>query len=292
MKIIGTMPVRNEHWILGWSARAIMQVVDHLVILDHCSTDGSRGIEHEIITEFPGRVTVLLDDNPVWFEMAHRQRMLDYARQLGATHIIMVDADEVLTANLISTIRATIEKLPKRLVLNLPWIALARGVDKFYASGVWSERFVSAGFVDLPEWHWKAQGEEKYDYHHRHPMGLPYAPWEPVTQYEGGLLHFQFVNERRLRAKQAAYQVDEVLRWPGRQRPEEIARLYGRAVYESDPAVARTAPVKPEWLAGYEGLMERYFHPEAEPWQEAVVRRAIATHGRGRFKALDLFGVA
>lgn len=296
MKIIATMPVRNEAWILGFSARAIMRWVDHLVILDHCSTDGSRGIESNLIDEFPGRVTVLLEENPVWNEMNHRQRMLEFARYFLATHVVLVDADEVLTANLVPVIRNLIEDIPGNSILTLPWVCLARGVDRFYAEGAWYNNWVCTAFKDNSKWYWAPQGPQKYDYHHRHPFGLPFQGHQPVKQkledHGGGLMHFQFVNERRLRAKQAHYQIDEVLRWPGRMAPDKLARMYGRAVYESDPDYTETALVHPEWLGPYSDLIEQGFDPIAEPWQEAVVRKAVETRGRGFFKGLDLFGVA
>jgi hypothetical protein len=36
----------------------------------------------------------------------------------------------------------------------------------------------------------------------------------------------------------------------------------------------------------------KYLDVDAEPWQEAEVRRLVAEHGRETFAGLDLFGVA
>jgi hypothetical protein len=36
----------------------------------------------------------------------------------------------------------------------------------------------------------------------------------------------------------------------------------------------------------------KYLDVDAEPWQEAEVRRLVAEYGREKFTGLDLFGVA
>ena len=105
-------------------------------------------------------------------------------------------------------------------------------------------------------------------------------------------MHLQFLSERRLRAKQAAYLVTEALRWEGRQSIESLNAMYGRAVYESNPDICTLSDVPPEWWANRaaaERLMDRN---DEQPWQERMVLDAVAEHGRDRFKRYDLFGVA
>jgi hypothetical protein len=295
MNLFCTMPVRSEDWCLGATARAALAWCDGLIFLDHCSTDRSREIEREIADEFRGRVTILLDDDPEWLECQHRQRLLECAREKGATHIAQVDADEILTGNLTDRIGGIIETMPKNAILQPPWVCLARGLDKYYSSGVWFNNWVTMAWRDSPESHWRPPSNG-YAHHHRHPMGRPEIFHRPISQnipgHQGGLMHLQFVSERRLRAKQSAYQIDDVLRWPGRVPTSELARMYGRAVYESDPGRYSTSPVPTEWIAPYAELLKQHFKPDAEPWQEAFVRNAVAKHGRGHFRGLDLFGVA
>src|SRR5271154_3836415 len=95
------MPVRNEAWILGLSARVALMWCDELVIRVHGSTDASHEIAVEVQGEHPGRVHALLHHGTQWDEMRHRQNMLEVARDAGATHIAIIDADEVLTGNLV-----------------------------------------------------------------------------------------------------------------------------------------------------------------------------------------------
>src|SRR5215475_6624079 len=104
MKLVGLMPFRNESWVLGLSARVALQWCDELVMLDHASTDDSRDIAMQVMSETK-RAVILYEYDTAWHEMRHRQRMLEEARALGATHIAIIDADEVLTANLIRRVR-------------------------------------------------------------------------------------------------------------------------------------------------------------------------------------------
>jgi hypothetical protein len=137
-------------------------------------------------------------------------------------------------------------------------------------------------------------------------MGKPLQPWTPFGargRRDSGLMHLQFVSQRRLRAKQALYKLTEVIRWPGRE-PNQIRAVderYNLAVYGQYRAPApheaglleaslTSAPMN-TWWKGYEHLM-RHFHPSGEPWQEAEVLRLLAEHGREKFAGLDLFGAA
>lgn len=295
MKITAVMPVRNEDWCLGLSLRALLIWVDSVVVLLHSCEDESRRIAWEISTENPGRVTVLNRFDTEWSEMKHRQALLNQARRDGATHIVICDADEVLTANLLPGVRERIEQIDDRQVMEIPWLAV-RPDWRYHTDGVWGASSVSTAFKDDPAWHWAARGDEQYDFHHRHPMGHDgnRTVWRAVTPGTGGLLHLQFLSDRRLRAKQALYQMTEVLRWPGRMTPDELSQMYGLAVYGHNrlfPSSGAMEPVKPEWLEGYQDLMRNHLHVDREPWQERRCHDLIAEHGREKFAGLDLFGV-
>ncbi len=323
MKLICTMAARNEDWILGLSARAALLWCDHLVILDHASTDNQEAIERAVADEYPGRVTIVFRPDPNWDEMEHRQRMLEVAREKGATHIVYVDADEVLTGNLLPRIRDLVECTGPCAVLQLPWLSMRGSIHRYEQSGPWAKCDVSVAFPDDPRYHWAAR--QGYHWHQRHPMGLPFVSFKPLRRSEGGLMHLQFVSDRRLRAKQALYKMLEVTRWPGRKPVAEIDALYSVAVYGApkiDPGnapglvqhfgVARAAAIiraareanqqsdepqeqklgfaPKEWWAPYEPWLE-HLHIDAIPWQEAQCQMLWQQHGPAKFQGLDLFGV-
>lgn len=264
---------------------------DEVVILDHCSTDNSREIALEIGGE-TGRVAVIIDNDPVWREMAHRQIMLDTARQLKATHLGLVDCDEILTSNLLPDIRGMFETLPKGRLLQLPLLCLRGGLDKVHISGPWADyQNVTTGFVDSPELGWTSAARGGYDFHNRAPMGRQMPAWFPVRDRSAGLMHLQFVNDRRLRAKQYAYQLTERIRWPRREPVDVMRKRYSLAVYGDGSDMEQTLgpALRDEWWGAYKDLM-KHFHPEAEPWQLEQCRKMIRENP-GIEKGLDSFGL-
>ncbi len=290
VKIVAIMPVRNEDWIIGLSARALLRWVDELIILDHCSTDESRELEWSVALEHPERVITLTDNDPIWHEMAHRQRMLESARGRGATHIVTVDADEVVSGNLVKHMRLIVEDMPPGMVLQLPWICLRDSIDQCHRTGLWAEQFASAAFVDNPACFWGQRNG--YDFHQRAPMGRPEVAFKPVAHAFGGILHLQYSSRRRLLAKQALYKMTEAIRWPER-KFGVVNQTYNWSVYgraESKQAQFDLGPIPSDWWAGYEDLMG-YLHVDAEPWQEAECRKLVKEYGRDKFNGLDLFGV-
>lgn len=289
MKLVGMMPVRNEDWILGLSARVALKWVDVLVLYLHACTDGSHDIAVEIERDYPGRVAIILQDDPKWDEMNHRQDMLAVARQPGATHLAIIDADEVLTANLLPTIRGHIERLRPDNILTLPLYNLRGGVGQYHANGLWGNRIVSVAFADDPALHWAGD-----TFHRREPQGKPLTMFRPVGQGDGGVMHFWGVSERRLLAKHALYKVTERLRWPEKD-VRDIDQVYSMCVngaIREDPKTWKYAPTQLPWTDAYDSISGGRLNIYRVPWQEAEVRRIVAEHGREKFAELNLFGIA
>ncbi len=290
MKIAAIMPVRNEDWILGLTARALLKWVDELVILDHCSTDRSRDMEADLAYEFRPKVVLLRDNDAVWNEMAHRQSLLECARMRGATHVVTIDADEILSSNLLSDIRARIAQIERPMsVLQLPGYNLRGSIGRYHKTGIWGDRWFSMAFKDQSGAGWNGDR-----LHHREPF-LHWHTIQPIPQGAGGILHLWGASERRLAAKQALYKISERIRWPGKS-TREIDAYYNLAMH---PSASRGtgftsqweyAGVPAAWLAGYEDLMP-YLHVDAVPWQEEECRKLVKEYGCDKFSGLDLFGV-
>lgn len=284
MRLVALMPARNESWCIGLSARVALAWCDALVVgLHECEDD-----TESIIDGIDGEVSKLRFTGRLWDEMPQRQALLMEARRIGATHIVIVDADEVLTGNLLASIRGYVEELRPGRMLHLPGYNLRGGIEQYHANGVWGRRWFSTTFKDQPMLHWGGD-----QYHHREPFGVSLAACQSVAQGRGGVMHLWGASERRLRAKHAWYKMTETLRWPDKPR-REIDRYYSMAI---SPGAApqydqewRYAPVPVDW---WEPHLEarRYLNVDAEPWQEAEVRRLCAEHGAARFAGLNLYGV-
>lgn len=277
--------MRNEAWILGFSARVALQWCDGLVILNHASTDATPEIVSSLLKEFDGRVWVVQESSQTWDEMQHRQYLLETARAHEATHIGLVDADEVVSANVIGAMRPLIESLPAGDILQIPGYNLRGSINRYHSNGIWGNRWFSIGFKDFSQLNWSGN-----IFHNREPMGITWGKRQALLQGEGGVLHFWGVSERRLLAKHALYKMTEVLRWPSKYR-YDVDRQYSMAVYPAAaPKFAQNweyATVPETWL-DYGGLLKHY-HPDAEPWQVAEVTRLLKTEGSARFQGLDLF---
>lgn len=289
MKIIGLMLCRNSDWILGLSARAALMWCDALVIAHHSSTDGTADIVHSLLVESAPKIYAWSFWNPDFIEMGFRNEMLKLAREIDATHIALIDDDEVLSGNLLSRIRDIVESTPKGSVLMLPWLQMENLEGDLgwmvMTSGHWGRSPVSVAFPDSSAYHWKSQ-EGGYDHHHRHPMGKPFHPHSPIDDRASGLMHFQFASRRRLLAKQFWYQLQERLRWPSRP-VQQVAKMYSFTVEESAAAQVEAAPV--EWFEPYAHLMQ-HLHLDREPWQAAECKRILTEHP-GIASGLNDFGL-
>ena len=284
MKLIATMPVRSEDWILGCSLRAVLRWCDEVVVLNHASTDNSAVIIGEVARENPFRVTLIEDAGEKWDEMPQRQRMLEAARRNQATHIAIVDADEILTGNLLSQIRSDIANLPPGYAIEVPGYNLRGSLTKYHQNGIWGNRWFSLAFADNKRVGWVGD-----QFHARLPAGLTRT--KPYQQNVGGVMHLWGTSERRLRAKHRLYRITERLRWPSKP-AAEIEEMYswatkGRPAANDTPERWRYNYTHQTWWAPYADIM-RHIHSDAEPWQEAECARLIALHGPKKFAGLDL----
>jgi Glycosyl transferase family 2 len=281
MKLIALMLARNEQWTLEASVRAALGWCDAIVILNHASTDGTADVLHALQRQFPNRVLELYEPDPVWNEMTHRQRTLETARQAGATHCAIVDADEILCEHMVAQIRPIIATLQPGEVLQIPWVILWRSLDMYRSDdSVWARAFASMAFCDAPALRWEAR-EHGYQHHHRHPMGSTCRQAGRLA--EGGLLHYQHASWRRLLAKQALYQMREMIHYP-HMTAAEIRARYGPTVNED--GLARTRVPLAWW-----GAEKNFIRLDEAPWQEAECWRLIQEHGRAKFAGVDLLGV-
>lgn len=286
-KITAIMPCRNSAWVLGLSARALLLWVDELIILNHASTDGTLDLLHDL-QRLDKRVKYYTCTDEIWREMQHRNRLLESAREWGATHIVTIDDDEIVTGNLLPKMRPWVESLPPGIVMQLPWLQLRGSIGEVITSGMWSQQNASCAFQDGPQMLW--QTAKGYDHHHRQPYGtMGYKPVLAPGNRTGGLMHLQMASERRLLAKHAWYKVMERVRWP--EKPvKTIEDMYSLTVRECQSALTSSLSGCSPWWAPYTHLM-KHLDLDAEPWQEAECRRLMSLHGAEKFRGLDLYGV-
>lgn len=283
MNLVGLMTVRNEQAFIGLSARVALRWCDRLVILDHASADATPAILALLRAEFGERVTLLHEPDATWAEMSHRQRTLEAARDLGATHCAIIDADEVLTGNMLAWIRAEIESLSPAQLLQIPMRNMWRAIDYYRSdrSVFGCMALTTVAFADAQRLCW--QDTNGYPHHHREPHGARLAKRYYWQQVDGGVMHLQFSNWRRLVAKQSWYQCMERVRF--QQKPvSEIAGLYSRAMDESG---IETTCATADWWREYTEIMH-HLNLDLVPWYEHEIDRMFRDHGADYFAGLNL----
>jgi glycosyltransferase involved in cell wall biosynthesis len=288
VKTVALMKVRNEEWVLGCSLPAALLAADEVVILDHASTDRTPDIIRRTSELYAGRVHTLAHADPEWTEAAIQQRLLDAGREADGTHFLIIDADEVITGNILFSLRRWLHALRPGQGLATPWIAMWNSLDHYRDDdSVWGCNFNLLGFRDAPDIRY-AGGADGYDLHTRWPKGLAGENLcRLANPHEGGVMHLQFANRRRLVAKHAWYKMTETIRFPGRKTAAEVDHLYSQALDETD---LRRTHAGRDWWAPYRSLI-REINMEIAPWHEEACRAMLAEHGESAFEGLDLWGV-
>jgi hypothetical protein len=283
MKLIALMVVRNEDWVIGATLDAALRWCDGAaILLDRC-TDNTED-EVARVAHYAGkRVTVgAIKSGDGWDEMSHRQTNLESGRMIGGTHFAIVDGDEILTHNLLPSIRDAVSGLQPGHVLDIPMIPVWDSLDTYRVEcPTWSKAYITAAFADHPSLTWQP-AHDGYQHHNRPPINHldRVRKWQ---HEDGGVMHLQFANQRRLLAKHVWYRMSDYLRWPDRDTAAKINWRYDLALKPG----GMLSPVPPTWWGNYRKDDIRL---DGCPYQEGLIADAIATHGRDRFHGLDLKG--
>jgi glycosyltransferase involved in cell wall biosynthesis len=89
----GITMVRNEIDVIAGVLTHMADEVDHLIVMDNGSTDGTR----EVIAALDLPMTVFDDYDPAYYQSVKMSRLAAVAGRRGATWIVPFDADELWT---------------------------------------------------------------------------------------------------------------------------------------------------------------------------------------------------
>jgi hypothetical protein len=289
MKVVGLMTVRNEDWILGLTLRGAMQIVDEMIVLDHASIDGTAQIIHEVAEEFPGRIHYQRRDDPVWREASIRQGLIDDGRKLGGTHFWMIDADELVTGNIVPEIRMMLAALEPGDLLTLPWFPIWGSLDRCRRDGnrYWCAKRTIYGFRDHADLQYEARkNRPACDIHTRAPIspGKKREHW--LDDLRHGVMHFVAAERSRLVAKAAWYKMIETVRFSDVS-AEQLNANYNRDLDETELV---TVPVEADWWAPYLPW-RKHVHLNRPTWFEWDCQLMWRQHGPEKFNGLELWGI-
>ena len=98
VKIIGLVPAHNEQNIITQCLQGLSLYTDAIVFLDDASDDNSFEIV-ESLKESCNVVSIIRKTKWHREEPENHNKLLTEGRKLGGTHFIVIDADELFTAN-------------------------------------------------------------------------------------------------------------------------------------------------------------------------------------------------
>lgn len=278
-KIVGLVPVRNEALILKPCLIALAQLTDAIVLLDDASEDNTVTVARELAQQCN---IERIHEKKIWYrdEPGDRNILLALGREIGGTHFVVIDADEIFTASCIKNnhLRTMILALEPGQTIDAHWIRLWRYPDAFRTDAIIKEFifcddgscFYESGFIHT----------------HRVPKNLNKkgtVSLKPFHQY--GLLHMQAANWRNMQIRQAWYRCLYKIRRNDLD-AEKINDLCKNAEDESGIRLARCPR---EWFE-YPDVDFSLF-ARAEQWRENQVLEWFASYGRNYFAGLDIWDI-
>lgn len=279
-KIVGLVPMRNEELLIADCLRALAMVTDAIVVLDDASEDSSMAIVKSLQKECN---IERIHEKKIWYrdEPGDRNIMLKLGREIGGTHFVVIDADEMLTANLVKNnyLRNLILDLVPGDKMNMHWIRLWKKIDQFRTDGLLKEVI----FCD--------DGKSSYQSGFIHTSRIPNNLIDGKNLYikpyfTYGLLHYQAVNWRNMEIRRAWYRCIIRVR-----KPEYTdAQVNASCACHEDENNITLAQCPAEWFDGYS-----FFNPAVyeanDIWREKQVITWLKTYGKGFFKGLDMWHI-
>lgn len=304
MKIVATMLVRSDAWSINLAVQSALLWADEIVFLEH-RPDGpdlnlSRAMEL-LDGAYPGRINGLPAWTAAdWDEMVMRQRLLGAARERGATHVGIVDADEAVTAPVATLVRRHAERLAPGELLAYPMAAthysggIPGALDLMRVDGPWrTNPGITLLFRDAPGLSWR-NAEDGYCYHARNPKGSKtdsvHTPLsDSYGRAHGGIFHLQYASLTRLLAKAAYYKAMETIKFPGRMTPAQLNEKYDWTLRDGESGIYE--PIPAAWWDYPFGDGRTLVDLVELPWQASALKALVARHGFDAFKGVELHGV-
>jgi hypothetical protein len=273
MKIVALMFVKNEVDILPYTIPPLRQLVDDVLVLDTGSTDETVPLLKSL------NVRVRHGEGGYGAEGLPRNQLLQWAREVGASHHVWLDADECFTANLTRiALRSLAGDLTPGRKLAFEWITLWHSFHAMRHDDVWWHLHKDFIFCD--------DGLSQFTAMAPHTSRTPETTagnlWTTVSRKKAAVLHFQFVDFASVQVKQAWYRCLDFLRG------DSALAVNERYSITMDGPHVRTKPVPDTWL---EGLSLPTGPLQSPPWRLAQILQLFDQNGIATFEPLEIWHV-
>ena len=281
-KVVGLIPARNESGIIEQCLRALSLYTDAIVYLDDASDDNSVAVVKSVATKYQVEKIIR---KKVWKrdEPGDRNALLKAGREIGGTHFIVIDADEMLTANCLQDnwLAQQIDRLQPGDRLMLNWIHLWKSPSFYRTDEGWKYRYKDFIFCD--------DGQCSYSSDFIHTSRTPHNLSGKMYSTDGntwGMLHFQFINWPNVVKKQSWYKCMERIRTP----EKPIDQINQRYAFSMDTSREELSPMPSIWIDGYEFFDSTVFDAQ-EQWRADQMKQWVYQYGKDYFNGLYFWGL-
>lgn len=277
-KIVALVPARNESFLIEQCLRGLALYADAIVVLDDASEDNTIEIVESIAQECKVKKIIKREK---WHrdEPFNRSRLFQAGRDIGGTHFIFVDADEMFTAHCLKDdfLRKKILELEPGDVLYMPWIPVWRDVYKYRADrGVPVKSFVCC---DDGTCSYGGYGKQ-FIHTGRFPKNLS---GKHVTINTHGVLHFQAVNIKNMGIRKAWYMCIEKIRYTDF--PLDYRHKRYDHMTNEDGLKLKDCPR--HWFQGYD-FFDGSIYEKIDIYRRAQIYKWFDEYGFEKFADLDL----
>jgi len=276
-KIVGLVPVRNEAPIIAQCLRALACYTDAIVVLDDASVDATVAVVKSIQKECNVERII---EKEIWYrdEPGDRNKLLRAGREIGGTHFISVDADELFTANCRENnfLRNKILSMQPGDYLSFNLISLWKGIGQYRNDGnfvIKEIAFCDDGYCFF---------ESGFIHTLRRPGNLIDGKEIKIFPRETyGILHFDRVNWDNVLIKTIWYKCMERIRLP----EKSIGRINYFYKRWTDETGIQLYPSPKEWFDGYE-FFDASVYNYKDVWRENQIKQWVRAYGQEYFEGL------
>jgi hypothetical protein len=284
MKIISTIPVKNDAWFIEKSIRSLAVWSDHVFVADESSDDGSHEV-YDQLSNLPN-VTIIRNRPKVSFETPDlRNYLLNVARSFDGNNLIFeFHADEVMSAEILNERNRNmlLERATPGNAFMFPWLTLWGSPTLIRADkSVWADNKCWFGYCD--------DRKVKFDGPVFHGPRAPESFLRNKIYLDNlAVLHYQFVNKSNELSKQALYQIYEKNHHPNKS-VEHINKIYSIAFDTKNINLKKIdgCHINPWINAGIE-LMDEYTDKTLN-YRDKEVLRNFKKNGSDFYKNLNIW---
>lgn len=277
--LIALVRIKNEQTSVMYFGTKLLNFVDKICFLDDNSSD-STSIEIERLKHEAGNSKIYLIEKKQehYDELSDRSLLLDLGRSVGGKFFLVIDSDELPTANLSgSTMKDICQKISPGDSVEFQWIQLWRSLEYYRVDqGLWNNNYKPFLFCDEPNSSYLG--------------GVIHTPRIPrllgknfkIKGPRLGILHFQFCNWSSVLLKHYWYKALERLKYS--EKPSSL--INARYNASLDERNLQLSPSKVEWFRDF-GETPSMMIPN-NYWRASELVSWEKNYSRLHFEGLDI----